>query len=63
MTIRDLFNDCEGSGVLVVRDGVEVLMIKNNTILPDQTWFLRIVKSTIQEREALEEAGYLIKEV
>jgi hypothetical protein len=62
MVIRDLFSDWEGPGALVSRNGIAVLMLDASTIPPDQTWFLRIVKATADERKTLDEAGYLLKD-
>ena len=62
MMIRDLFSDWEGPGALVVRDNITVLMLDASAIPSDQTWFLRIVEATADERKALDEAGYLLKD-
>lgn len=61
MIIEDRFAKWKGPGVLLVRNGKEVLVLEGNVVLPDQTWFLRIAEATEAERKALEEAGYLIK--
>jgi hypothetical protein len=62
MTIRDLFSNWEGPGVLVVRNGSMILGLDGNAVPPDQAWFLRIVQATAKERKRLEEAGYLLKD-
>ena len=62
MTIRDLFNHWEGPGHFVVHEGSTVLVVNGSAVPPDQTWFLRIVTATSDEREKLEEAGYVLKE-
>lgn len=62
MMISDLFNNWEGPGVLMVRDTADVLVLDGNPIPPDQTWFLRIVDATVEERAALKDAGYRLKD-
>jgi hypothetical protein len=62
MVIRDLFSNWEGPGALVVRGNTTVLMLDASAIPPDQTWFLRIVRATADERKAMDEAGYRIKD-
>jgi hypothetical protein len=62
MTIRDLFSNWEGRGVLVARNGSMVLRLDGNAVPPDQAWFLRIVQATAKEQKRLEEAGYLLKD-
>ncbi len=63
MKIEDRFANWIGPGILIVRDGRELLTLEGNAIPPDQTWFLRIVEATADERKTLEDAGYLIKNV
>lgn len=58
MRIRDLFKHWEGPAALVAG----VLILDGSPIPPNQTWFLRIVEATAEERAAIEEAGYLLKE-
>jgi len=58
MTIRDLFNDWEGPGALVAG----VLTLRGNAVPPNEAWFLGIVKATAEERRALQEAGYWLKD-
>jgi hypothetical protein len=62
MVIRDLFSNWEGPGALVPHNGAAVLTLDASAIPSDQTWFLRIVKATTDERKALVEAGYLLKD-
>jgi hypothetical protein len=62
MVIRDLFSDWEGPGALVPHNGVAVLTLEASAIPSDQTWFLRIVEATADERKAIDEAGYLLKD-
>jgi len=57
MTIRDVFHNWEGPGVMVAG----VLTLRGNAVLPDQTWFLRIVTATVEEQKAIEETGYRLK--
>ena len=63
MTIRDLFNNWEGPGRLVVCDDSLVLMLNGSAVPPNEAWFLRIVAATADEREKLEEAAYVLKAV
>lgn len=62
MVIRDLFSDWEGPGALVAHNGATVLMLRASVIPPDQTWLLRIVEATADERKSLAKAGYLLKD-
>ena len=62
MTIRDLFNDWEGPGALLDRNGSTVLMLNGGAVPPNEAWFLRIVEATAKERTAIEEAGYCLKD-
>jgi hypothetical protein len=61
MTVRDLFNNWEGIAALVIRNGSTVLMLNRNAVPPDQAWFLRIVRASAEERKAIDEAGYVLK--
>jgi hypothetical protein len=62
MTVRDLFSNWEGPGAMVSRNGATVLMLEGNAVPPDQAWFLRIVRASAEERKAIEEAGYVLKD-
>ena len=62
MTIRDLFNNWDGIAALVVRNGSAVLMLHGNAVPPNEAWFPRIVEATVEERKAIEEAGYRLKD-
>ena len=62
MTVRDLFNNWEGIAALVIRNGSTVLMLNRNVVPPNEAWFLRIVRASAEERKAIEEAGYVLKD-
>ena len=62
MIIRDLFNNWEGPGALVARNGATVLTLNDSAVPPNEAWFLRIVRASAEERRALQEAGYLLKD-
>jgi hypothetical protein len=62
MTVRDLFNNWEGIAALVIRNGSTVLMLNRSVVPPNEAWFLRIVRASAEERKAIEEAGYVLKD-
>jgi hypothetical protein len=62
MTVRDLFNNWEGIAALVIRNGSTVLMLNRSAVPPNEAWFLRIVRASAEERKAIEEAGYVLKD-
>ena len=53
MTIRDLFNDREGTAALVVRNGSAVLTLNGGgAVSLSEAWFLRIVEATVEQRRS-----------
>jgi hypothetical protein len=58
MILRDTFSDWEGAVSLVQG----VLIVNGQAVWPNQAWFLRVVRATKEERQALYDAGYVLKD-
>lgn len=58
MILRDTFANWEGA--VTLERGV--LMVNGQPVRPCEAVFLRIVRATVEERQALWDAGFILKD-